>query len=234
MKTVGLHQHIGSGWLEEEVEIFLGTVGKTLDIAAKIMSAIGHELEFIDFGGGPGIPYKPGRPKFPMEKYASGICEKIKKSGLKFMTIAVEPGRFIVGDTGILLTRINTVEEKGVDIVGVDSGFNTLVRPALYDSYHHFVICSKAAKEPSGEWLIAGNLCESTDVFNQKKQFRPLASPEEGDVLALLSAGAYGFAMASRYNGRGLPAEVMIRNGEAKLIRERDSIDDYMKGQLAW
>ncbi|HEX9746152.1 MAG TPA: diaminopimelate decarboxylase [bacterium] len=233
-KPVGVHQHIGSGWLEKDVDVFLSTVQKTLDIYSEISDAVGSDLEFLDFGGGPGIPYKPSRGTFPMEKYAKGLCGIVANSKAKFGAIAVEPGRYIVGDSGILLTRVNTVEEKGIPIAGVDSGFNTLIRPALYNAYHHMVVCSKADQVGSGGWMIAGNLCESTDVFNQDKKLIPIPDPDEGDVIAFLHAGAYGFAMGSRYNGRGFPSEVMVRNGIAKLIRKRDTVDEYMHGQTEY
>jgi len=231
LDPVGLHQHIGSGWLENDVDIFLETVDKTLDAARKITESLGKQLEFVDFGGGPGIPYMSGKLEFPLDKYASGICEKVKESGLDFGAIIIEPGRYIVGDSGILLTEINTVEEKGVPIVGVDSGFGTLIRPILYNAQHAMVVCDKADREPDRDFMIAGNLCETGDVFHQVKKLRPLPTPIEGDILAILDAGAYGFAMSSTYNMRDLPAEVMVQDGKSRLIRERGTYEDLIKGQ---
>ncbi len=231
LELVGLHQHIGSGMLGSDVDIFLGTVDKTLQVAKSIQQKLGRDLEFVDFGGGLGIPYKPGDPGFPMDKYCSGICEKVRKSGLGFKAICVEPGRYIVGDSGIMLTRVNTVEQKGVPLIGVDSGFNMLLRPALYGAYHEMLICGKADREPDGEWMVAGNLCESVDVFNENMNLRPLPKPDEGDVVAILNAGAYGFSMSSRYNSWPLPAEVLITEGQYRLTRERETYDDLAKGQ---
>ena len=230
-QPIGLHQHIGSGWLEQEVEIFLETVDKTLALAERVTAEIGHDLQFVDFGGGPGIPYKPGEPDFPVEKYARGICDKVKSSGLGFKAIAIEPGRYLVGDAGILLTEVNTVEDKGIPIIGVDAGFGTLIRPALYGSYHQFVISGKADHEPDREFMVAGNLCESGDIFHDPKKLRAMPTPDEGDILAILDAGAYGYSMASSYNMRPMPAEVMIQDGKARLIRERQTYNDLIAGQ---
>jgi diaminopimelate decarboxylase len=228
---VGLHQHIGSGWLNNDVDIFLDTVHKTLAVAEKITGAIGYDLDFIDFGGGPGIPYRVDQQDFPLEKYSKGICERVKQSGLGFKAIAIEPGRYIVGDAGVLLTEINTVEEKGTPLIGLDAGFGTLVRPMLYNAYHNFVICGKADRKSDTEFMVAGNLCESGDVFHDPKKLRPLPTPDEGDILATLDVGAYGYVMGSSYNMRPLPAEVMVQNGKARLIRERATYEDLTAGQ---
>jgi diaminopimelate decarboxylase len=233
LDPVGLHQHIGSGWLGDDVDVFLSTVSKTLQIARQVTDITDKELEFVDFGGGPGIPYRPGDKEFPLEKYSSGICKLVKESGLKFKAIAVEPGRYIVGDAGILLTQINSVEEKGVPVMGLDSGFNTFARPAMYGAYHHAVICNKAEKRPEKEWIIAGNLCESGDVLNEdKKALRSMPTPHEGDILAILNAGAYGFSMSSRYNSRTLPGEALVMKGRDMLIRKREVYGDLLRGQI--
>lgn len=232
LEPIGLHQHIGSGWLEEEVEIFLGTVNKTLRVAADVTKIIGRDLEFVNFGGGLGIPYFTGETDFPLRRYASGICGKVRESGLSFKAIAIEPGRYLVGDAGILLTKITTVEDKWVPLIGVDSGFNTLVRPALYNAFHLMVICNKAELKPEKAFMVAGNLCESADIFHDVNHLRELPIPDEGDILAILDAGAYGFSMASEYNMRGLPAEVMIENGKPRLIRKRRGYKDMLRQQM--
>ncbi len=233
LHPVGLHQHIGSGWLGKDVDTFLSTVGKTLHVAKQVTDVLGHELEFVDFGGGPGIPYRPEEVEFPLDKYAHGICRQVKDSGLKFKAIAIEPGRYLVGDAGIFLTKINTVEEKGVPVIGVDSGFGSLMRPAMYGAYQHMVICDKADKKPDKEWIVAGNLCESGDVFNEsKRDLRPLPTPQVGDILAILDAGAYGFSMSSRYNSRALPAEALVMKGRDMLIRKRECYGDLLRGQI--
>ncbi len=220
---VGLHQHIGSGWLKDDVSIFLKTVDRTIDAAAKIQDMTGKSLKFIDFGGGPGIPYRKEDEEFPLDEYAEGICSKIKNSALKSAQIAIEPGRCIVGDSGILLLEINTVEDKNVPVIGVNGGFNTLARPAFYGSYHEMVICNSVESANRKEFMVAGNLCESGDVFNENREsLRMLPTPQEGDILAVLCAGAYGYSMASSYNSCPRPKEVMIDNKAAKVIREEE------------
>ncbi len=218
---VGLHQHIGSGWLAEDVPVFLDTVDKTIAAAVKIQDKIGHDLEFIDFGGGPGIPYSADDKEFPLDIYAKGICEKIASSTLKDAQIAIEPGRYIVGDAGVLLLEINTVEEKNVPIIGVDAGFNTLARPSFYGSYHEMIIGNHVLSKNTKEYMIAGNLCESGDVFNENREtLRKLPVPREGDILVILNAGAYGYSMASTYNSRPKPRELLVDEGKVKIIRD--------------
>ncbi|MFH1127260.1 MAG: diaminopimelate decarboxylase [archaeon] len=218
---LGLHQHIGSGWLSRDVPVFLKTVDRTIDVASKIQDKLSIELQFIDFGGGPGIPYRKDHGEFPLDDYARGISEKVAASKLKDAQIAVEPGRYIVGDAGVLLLEINTVEEKNVPLIGVNGGFNTLVRPSFYGSYHEMVVCNRVESPDKKEFMVAGNLCESGDVFNENKEtLRELPVPHEKDILAILNAGAYGYSMASNYNSRPMPAEVMVDKKKVRVVRE--------------
>ena len=218
---VGLHQHIGSGWLADDVGVFLETVDRTIGAAVKIQDKIGHDLEFIDFGGGPGIPYCAKDKEFPLDVYAKGICSKVQDSPLKNAEIAIEPGRYIVGDAGVLLLEINTVEEKNVPLIGVNGGFNTLARPSFYGSYHEMVVCNCAVSDNEKGFMVAGNLCESGDVFSvNRESLRKLPVPSEGDVLAILDAGAYGYSMASTYNSRPKPREVLVDGKGVRVVRE--------------
>jgi diaminopimelate decarboxylase len=238
---VGLHQHIGSGWLGDDVDVFLDTVGETLELAKKVtilrrrrFGPDRAELEFVCFGGGPGIRYMRSQKDFPLDRYAAGLCGKVGESGLQFRNIAIEPGRHIVGDAGVLLLEINTVEDKGVPVIGLDGGFNDLIRPAFYGSYHEAVVCERVDGRPRRKFMVAGNLCESGDVFNEnRKKLRLLPVPEEGDTLALLNAGAYGCVMASEYNTRPLPAEVVVgamgHDDGPHVVRERGSRMDLIR-----
>jgi len=227
-KLVGLHQHIGSGWLGKDVNIFLETVSKTIAVAEKAEGLIGKKLEFVDFGGGPGIPYSQGQPAFPLEKYAKGISEKMKASSLK-AEIAIEPGRYIVGDAGVLLVEVNTVEEKNVPIIGVNSGFTHLIRPAFYGAHHEIILCGNVGGKERNKFMVAGNLCETSDVFNESKhELRELPLPKEGSILAILNAGAYGYSMASNYNSRLKPACVLLLNGKEHLVSERQGFEDLL------
>lgn len=137
-----------------------------------------------------------------------------------------------MGDAGVFLCEINTVEEKNVPIIGVNAGFNHLIRPAFYGSYHEIVNCSNVNSRKSEKYLVAGNLCESSDVFNEnKKELRELPIPEEGNILAILNAGAYGLEMASNYNSRAMPACVLLLDRKSHLIRERQTLDDVLAKQ---
>ncbi len=228
LTVVGLHQHIGSGWLGKDVDTFLETVGKTLAVAEKAQEILETKLEFVDFGGGPGIPYSQNQLKFPLEKYAKGITEKMSKSGIN-AEIAIEPGRYIVGDAGVFLVEVNTIEEKNIPVLGVNSGFTHLIRPAFYGSYHEIVVCNNVGGREKGKFMVAGNLCESSDVFNEnKKELRELPLPEEGGFLALLNAGAYGYSMVSNYNSRLKPAAVLLLNGKEQIIAKRQSFPDLL------
>jgi diaminopimelate decarboxylase len=231
LNVIGLHQHIGSGWLGADVDVFLKTVENTIEVAEAAEKIIGKELQFVDFGGGPGIPYRKGEKEFPIEKYAKGICTKMRRSSLN-AKIAVEPGRYLVGDAGVLLLSINTVEDKDVALIGVDGGFSTLIRPAFYGAYHEIVLCNCVNSSRKKKFMVAGNLCESGDVLTEsKKSLRELPIPQEGDVLAILNAGAYGYSMASVYNLRGRPSEVMVYQGSEYPITERDSLSDLIRCQ---
>jgi diaminopimelate decarboxylase len=157
----------------------------------------------------------------------------VKKSGLNFDKICVESGKYIVGDSGIILTRVNTVEEKnGNLIIGVDAGFNTLLRPAFYGHYedglfkesYHGIVLANRVEGPKEQCTIAGPLCESGDLLAID---RLITRPEEGEILAILDAGAYGYSMSSIYNLQPRPAEVLVP--DIKLVTRRDSIEGLMR-----
>ena len=221
-----LHQHIGSGWTGKDVDDFLDTVSSTLEMGRKMTEVLGYDLEGIDFGGGPGIRYTKEQKEFPVESYGQDICDRVDGSGLNIERICIEPGRYIVGDAGILLTRVNTLKHNGPNlIVGVDAGFNTLIRPAFYDAYHE-VVDADRVEGPADICTLAGPLCETGDVLAKK---RLMTKPSEGELLAILNAGAYGYSMSSVYNLQPRPAEVMVTNGKARLVTRRETFDDLNK-----
>jgi len=163
------------------------------------------------------------------EKVFSLFRSRVEKDGLGEPTFCVEPGRFLVADACILLTKVNTIKTTPFKkFVGVDAGFNTLVRPTMYGSYHHIIVANKldAAEETACD--VVGPICESGDALAKD---RNLPTVEEGDLLAVLNAGAYGFAMSSHYNARPRAAEVLINQGEVTLVREREQLGDLVKGQ---
>ena len=147
--------------------------------------------------------------EFPLDEYAKLVCKSIEESHLGIDAIAFEPGRYIVADSGIMLMEVVDIKRRyGELIVGVNSGFNHMARTAMYGAYHEIINCSKAGRNAGTRAVIAGNLCETGDVFTLEPRLMP--KPEEGDILAIHNAGAYGYTMASRYNLRSLPKEVMI------------------------
>ena len=216
LRPVGLHQHIGSGWTGGDVDRFLETVSRTVGMAAGMTDLLGQDLRQVDFGGGPGIPYRPEQEEFPIDRYCEGICRRVTESGLGVERICVESGRYIVGDAGVLLTRVNTVEAKsGSLIVGVDAGFNALIRPAFYGEYvdgvfreaYHEIVDASRVEGPRERCTVAGPLCETGDLLAID---RWMTKPREGEVLAILDVGAYGYSMASVYNLQPRPAEVVL------------------------
>jgi len=226
LEVVGLHIHIGSGILTKGP--FMLAAGKIIEIAQEVEEGAGVRLEWIDIGSGFGTPYRPGEGAMDIEAVAGEICSLFKRR-LPGKTLRIEPGRSIVADSTVLLTRANTVKRTDVkNYVGVDAGFNLLIRPAFYGSYHHVVIADRADAPATVKYDIAGPLCESGDLLARDRE---LPEVSEGDLLAVLDAGAYGFSMASRYNSRPLCAEVLVKGRRAHVIRERESFEDLLKGQ---
>ncbi|WP_409200186.1 diaminopimelate decarboxylase [Methanobrevibacter sp. DSM 116169] len=227
---VGMHSHIGSGILDPEP--FKLAIESTMDIAGKVHKEAGIEFEFLDFGGGIGIPYTPDEKLLDLDKFAEENMKlfkaKLKEYDMAEPTLYLEPGRYLVGDAAVLLTEVNSIKQSYRKFIGIDAGFNTLLRPAMYDSYHHMVIANKMDEEDVEEVDVAGNVCESGDLFARD---RPLPKVEEGDILAILNAGAYSFTMASNYNTRPLPKEVLISNKKAIVVRKEQSYDDIFQKQ---
>ncbi|BDH78734.1 diaminopimelate decarboxylase [Methanothermobacter tenebrarum] len=230
-QPIGIHAHIGSGILDPEP--FMLAVEKLMDIAGKVSKATGVEFEFIDFGGGLGIPYHPDEKPLDIKEFAEKITglfmEKLEEHSLGEPAMYLEPGRYIVGDAACLLTRVNTIKEGYRKFAGVDAGFNTLIRPVMYGSYHHIIVANRADEKPVEKIDIAGNLCESGDLFARDRKLPKL---KEGDLLAISDAGAYAFSMASQYNSRPRPAEILVKDGEAEIIRKREDFSDLINKQV--
>ena len=231
VKLFGIHMHIGSGIMSAEA--YLIATQKLLEVAKRVHDETGIEFEFIDIGGGMGIPYKLGEEAFDLNRFAHGICDLYKQRtreyGLGQSILCVEPGRYIVGDACILVTRVNTVKKTPYKkFAGVDAGFNTLMRPVMYGAYHHILV----AKEGTGEeetYDVAGPICESGDLLAKDRR---LLRVEEGDLLVILNTGAYGYSMSSQYNSRPRAAEVLVQDGRHALIRKRETMRDLRKGQM--
>ena len=227
---VGMHSHIGSGILDPEP--FKLAIESTMDIAGKVHKEAEIDFEFLDFGGGVGIPYTPEEKLLDLDHFAKEnmtlFKEKLKEYDMGNPTLYLEPGRYIVGDASVLLVTVNSVKQSYRKFIGVDAGFNTLLRPAMYDSYHHIVVANKMNEEAREKVDVAGNVCESGDLFARD---RLLPAIEEGDILAILNAGAYGFTMSSNYNSRPKTAEVLVKDGNCFLVREKETFEDLFNKQ---
>jgi diaminopimelate decarboxylase len=231
VKRFGIHMHVGSGVLD--VEPFVLALEKLLSIAKRIHEQIGVKFEFIDMGGGLGVPYKPEDKELDLTLFSDTILalfkRRISEYGLGEPFFCVEPGRYLVCDAGVLLTAVNTVKTTPFKkFVGVDAGFNTLIRPTMYGSYHHMLVANKLGSPEEETYDVVGPICESGDALARDRR---LPKIEEGDLLAVLNAGAYGFAMSSQYNDRPRAAEVLVKNGKYTLVREREMFDDLLSGQ---
>ncbi len=225
---MGLHCHIGSQILD--VSPFVEAMRKMMDIAGAVVAA-GGEINTIDVGGGLGIQYHPETPAPTPADLAAAILpvfrDKCRDLGIKPKLI-LEPGRSIVADTTIMLTRVNVVKKAHVNFAACDAGFNVLARPMLYDSYHHVVVANRASAPAEETYTVVGPICETGDVLAKDRQLPKL---ERGDVLAFLDAGAYGFSMASQYNGRPRPVEVLVSGSEAEVTRRAEDPSALLAGQ---
>ncbi|MBN2324192.1 MAG: diaminopimelate decarboxylase [Spirochaetes bacterium] len=236
LRIRGVHQHIGSGILDAGT--FIMAMRVLLDVAKRF-----DDLDFVDFGGGIGVPYRKDEKRVDVAL----LGEKITKEYERFCneygktpTLVIEPGRYFVAESGFLLATVMTVKEgHNHRFVGLDTGFNHLVRPAFYGSYHEILHSSNVGENGDGRdfvlQTIAGNLCESGDTFTRDENGivdRLLPPFKEGDVACICNAGAYGYSMASQYNSRPRPAEVLVSNGESRLIRRRETLDDMFISRI--
>jgi diaminopimelate decarboxylase len=221
LNICGLHIHIGSQITESEP--FVEAI-KKVSVFIQRLKAKGISLEYLNIGGGLGIIYDREAPQ-TAQIYASQIIPLLKNTGLK---IIMEPGRFIVGNAGILVVKVlyvkRTLQKK---FIIVDGGMNDLVRPALYSAFHNIWPLNKTAKCEKAD--LVGPICESGDFLAKE---RSIAKVKEGDYLAVMSAGAYGFSMASNYNSRGRAAEVMVSGSKAFQIRKREIPADLVRKEV--
>jgi diaminopimelate decarboxylase len=224
VRPVGIHCHIGSQILDTEP--FARAAEVMVRLAREIVD-LGVKLEFIDLGGGLGIPYHHGTdPALTPEDYASKVVpvfyEGVKACGIS-PALWVEPGRSLVADSTVLLTRVNSTKQAHKRFANVDAGFNLLIRPAMYDAYHEVMVANKADAPLTTKYTVTGPICESGDILAAD---RDLPSLSAGDVVAVLDAGAYGFAMSSQYNGRPRCPEVLIKGKHAALMRRAETMGD--------
>lgn len=231
-KRFGIHQHIGSGIID--AMDFEKPTEKFLSIIEKVVESLGIQFEFIDFGGGIGIPYHPKEDPMDLNKFNEIVLTKfidlIETGDLGTPFLFFEPGRYITAESSIILTQINTIKDNGFKkFAGIDAGFNTLIRPTMYGSYHHIVTCNENVKGKNLKYDIVGPICESGDVFGKGREFTELY---EGDYLAILDAGAYGFTMSSPYNSRPRPGEILVNDGNLYKVRTKETFEDLLKNQV--
>lgn len=224
MRVNGLHMHTGSDILD--VDVFLRGAEILFENTEHF-----KDLEFIDFGSGFKVPYKPDDYETDIEELGTRLTEKFKSFCADYgrdLELWFEPGKFLVSQSGTFLAKVNVLKQTTATVfVGLDAGMNHLIRPMLYNAYHHITNTSN----PQGIqriYTVVGYICE-TDTFGWD---RKLSEVREGDILAFSNAGAYGFAMSSNYNSRFRPAEVLVHEGKHHLIRTRDTMDDLMRNQV--
>ena len=228
IKPLGLHCHIGSQILD--VSPFVEAMKRMMEIAEAVVAA-GGEVNIIDVGGGLGIQYHPDAPAPTPADLAAAVLpvftDRCQELGITPKLI-LEPGRSIVADTTIMLTKVNAIKRAHVNFAACDAGFNVLARPMLYDSYHHVVVTNRAVAPAEDTYTVVGPICETGDVLAKDRRLPKL---ERGDVLAFLDAGAYGFSMASQYNGQPRSAEVLVLGSEAEVTRRAEDPSALLAGQ---
>ncbi len=230
LKLTGVQQHIGSLFMDADP--YVNGSNAILDIAKQF-----DDLDFIDLGGGFGIPYKKqsDQPRLDLKECGKKLDEcfaGFAKSYGKELTFRIEPGRYISAESSVLLTDVHCVKYNGPHkFAGTDIGFNVLVRPAMYDSHHDIEVYARQSRPVNEEEItVVGNICESGDIIAKD---RLLPEIKAGDILGVLDAGAYGHSMSSNYNNRLRPAEVLIReNGDVVLTRKRDTLEQLLENYV--
>lgn len=224
MNIVGIHMHTGSDILD--IEVFLYAAEILFDAAKNFKN-----LEFLDFGSGFKVPYKKDDIETDIEELGKKLSKRFNAFCTEYgkeLTLIFEPGKFLVSEAGFFLAKVNVVKQTTSTVfAGIDSGFNHLIRPMFYGSQHHIENIS----HPKGKerfYSVVGYICETDTFANNRK----IAEIKEGDILCFRNAGAYCFSMASNYNSRYKPAEVLWMNGEGHLIRAHETFEDLLKNQI--
>ncbi|WP_226481250.1 diaminopimelate decarboxylase [Natrinema amylolyticum] len=253
--VVGVHAHVGSGVSNDQLDAHREFVARVGDLAREVNEALrasdsrtGSEatreaseavgsLEFVDVGGGFGVPYREDEAPLDLESVAEATRDALGEIDAE---LTIEPGRYFVADAGVLLTEVNTVKDaRETTVAGVDAGMTTLIRPAMYDAYHPIRNLTADAEEVASSdriehadgretvpQTVAGPICESGDVFCAERE---LPVSERGDILAIGNAGAYGYEMANQYNTRPRPASIVLEDGDVRLARRRETVDDVTR-----
>jgi diaminopimelate decarboxylase len=236
LSVAGLHMHIGSG---TDLEHLSQVCGAMEDVARRV----GPSVRTISAGGGLPTPYRDGDAVVDIDAYFrlwNAVRERLAAAWQHPVRLEIEPGRYLVAESGSLIAEIRAVKRMGRNLFYVlDAGFNNLARPILYGAYHPMAVChagdAPAADAPLHDVVVGGPLCESGDIFTQEEggvvAARPLPPASVGDYLVIGCAGAYGAVMGSNYNSKPLAAEVLVENGQARLVRARQTFEDLIRGE---
>jgi diaminopimelate decarboxylase len=220
---VGMHAHVGSGVLHDDLDDHCRAVKRVVDLARDVTAATGSSLEFLDIGGGFGVPYREETEPLDMQTVGERVRDAV---GDLDATLALEPGRYVVADASLILTRVNTRKEAPAStVIGVDASLATLIRPAMFDAYHPIRNVTAPERDPEPV-SVGGPCCTSADVFCTD---RPVARPERGDILAIGNAGAYGYELATQFHSQPRPGEVVIDGDETRISRRRETLDDVTR-----
>jgi len=230
VEILGIHANVGSQILD--VAPFEEEAEKIMALVSEIKEKLDIDLRFVDFGGGIGIPYKPDdkelHPEQVAEKMVNVVKRCVRENRLKEPTLLFEPGRYIVGDSSVLLARVGYIKERpGMpDWVAVDAGMNALMRPALYGAYHHIELANKMNQKNEFSVNVAGPLCESGDFLGKN---RKLPKVEQGDLAVVFDVGAYGLAMSCQHTAQPRPAMVIVNGERVEIVRKRETYDDLTR-----
>jgi len=217
---VGLHAHVGSGVLQGDLTDHYRAIARVADLAR----AVGA-LEFVDIGGGFGVPYREDHPPLDLHVVADAVGDAL---GTLDARLELEPGRYVVADAELILTRVNTIKATPeTTVVGVDASLATLLRPAMFDAYHPIRNVTAPTRDPEPV-SVGGPCCTGADVFCTD---RAIAAPERGDLLAIGNAGAYGYELANQFHSQPRPAEVALESGQPRVVRRRETLTDITRAE---
>jgi diaminopimelate decarboxylase len=227
VKRFGVHMMPGSCITDPDYFSFVTNL--LMEIVGKTARELKINFEFIDIGGGLGIPYRGDEKELDIEKTAKLVADTfkqaIKKYGLEFPRLMMEPARYFVGDAGVVIGKVHSIKESYSKIIGTDIGMNILARPAFYGSYHRILFNGREG-DSTEKCGLCGQLCENTDFWIKERDFPETV--QEGDIIVAADAGAYGFGMSYQYNGRLRPAEVLVNGNQSCVIRERETFEDML------
>ncbi|MCL5783450.1 MAG: diaminopimelate decarboxylase [Candidatus Thermoplasmatota archaeon] len=228
VRKFGIHVMIGSNVLSPDH--FEHVAGEIFNAAGRISRETGIKFDFIDLGGGFGVPYRPEEKELNVDTVASSVINSLEKAnaqyGLGNPKLLIEPGRYISADTTVLLGRVNNIKSYTKTFVGTDIGMNIMLRTALYGAYHHIVLANDLSRALSGPKEIVGQICENTDRIAKEREF-PEARID--DIIAVFTSGSYVSSMSSNYNGRTRAREILLSDDGIHVVRERDKFEDFVR-----